>query len=67
MQVTPRTRIESVQVAADATGVVSHAGSAVLVGLADRLGLTAGLAGAWPRPGSGALPTSRAGCSGTWP
>ena len=46
MQVTPRTRIESVQVAADATGVVSHAGSAVLVGLADRLGLTAGLAGA---------------------
>jgi Transposase DDE domain group 1 len=46
VQVTPRTRIESVQVAADATGVVSHAGTAVLVGLADRLGLTAGLCGA---------------------
>jgi hypothetical protein len=33
-------------VLADATGLVSHAGSALLCGLADRLGLTAGLAGA---------------------
>jgi hypothetical protein len=43
LKVTCPTRKSSVQVVADATGLVSHAGSALLVGLADRLGLTAGL------------------------
>ena len=43
MKVTRRTCSEKVQVVADATGVVSHVGSLLLVELADRLGLTAGL------------------------
>jgi len=46
LKVTRRTRTKSVQVLADATGLVSHAGSALLCGLADRLGLTAGLSNA---------------------
>ena len=46
MKVTRRTREKSVQVVADATGVVSHAGSGLLAELADRLGLTRGLAAA---------------------
>ena len=43
MKVTHRTRNKSVQVVADGTGVTSRAGSALLVGLADRLGLSGGL------------------------
>jgi hypothetical protein len=43
VKVTRRTREKSVQVVADATGVVSHAGSGLLTRLADRLGLTRGL------------------------
>lgn len=43
MKVTHRTRRKSVQVVADATAVVSRAGSGLLVGLADRLGLSDGL------------------------
>ena len=39
-------RKRSVSVVADDTCVVSHAGSGLLVALADRLGLTAGLSGA---------------------
>lgn len=46
MKVTRSKRSKSVCVVADDTRVVSHAGSALLVGLADRLGLTAGLSGA---------------------
>ena len=46
MKVTRRTCKEKVQVVTDATGVVSHAGSALLVELADRLGLTDGLCAA---------------------
>lgn len=46
MKVTHRKRNRSVCVVADDTRVVSHAGSGLLVGLADRLGLTAGLSGA---------------------
>ena len=45
MQVTRSKRNRSVCVVADGTGVVSHAGSGLLVELADRLGLTAGLSG----------------------
>lgn len=43
MKVTRRTCQENVHVVADATGVVPHAGSALLVQLADRLGLSTGL------------------------
>src|SRR5438132_6266548 len=43
LKVTRRTRKKSVQVRTDATVLVSHAGSALLSALADRLGLTAGL------------------------
>jgi len=43
LQVTRRTCKEKVQVAADDPGVVSHAGSALLGELADRLGLTSAL------------------------
>ncbi len=43
MKVTRRTCKKKVQVVADATGVVSHAGSVLLTELADRLGLTDGL------------------------
>jgi len=41
-----RTTLDKVVVTADGEGVVSHAGSALLVGLADRVGLTAALSGA---------------------
>ena len=43
MKVTRQKRNRSVEVVADDTRVVSHAGSGLLVGLADRVGLTAGL------------------------
>ncbi len=43
LKVTRRSRKSKVQVVADATGVVSHAGSALLVELSDRLGLTRAL------------------------
>lgn len=46
MKVTRRTCTKKVQVVADATGVVSHAGSVLLSELADRLGLSAGLGAA---------------------
>ena len=46
MTVTRRTCKDKVQVVADATGVVSHAGSVLLAELADRLELTAGLSAA---------------------
>jgi hypothetical protein len=41
-----RTTLDKVIVTADGEGVVSHAGSALLVGLADRVGLTAALSDA---------------------
>jgi len=41
-----RTSLDKVVVTADGEGVVSHAGSALLVGLADRVGLTAALSDA---------------------
>jgi len=44
VQVTSRTRTQKLHVVADATGLVSRAGSALMAELADRLGLTAGLA-----------------------
>ena len=44
--VKPTARVETVEVTADSEGLVSHAGAALLVELADRAGLTAGLSGA---------------------
>jgi hypothetical protein len=41
-----RTSFDNVVVTADGEGIVSHAGSALLIGLADRVGLTAALSGA---------------------
>jgi hypothetical protein len=41
-----RTSLDKVVVSADGDGVVSHAGSALLVGLADKVGLTAALSAA---------------------
>jgi DDE family transposase len=41
-----RTSLDKVVVTADGEGVVSHAGSALLVGLADKVGLTAALSAA---------------------
>ncbi len=46
MKVMRRTCKNTLQVLADDTPVVSHAGSALLVELADRLGLTEGLSAA---------------------
>ena len=50
MKVMRRTCPTTVQVVADAAGVVSQAGSALLCELADRLGLTAGLSAAMASP-----------------
>jgi Transposase DDE domain group 1 len=44
--VKPAARFETVEVTADGEGVVSHAGAALLVELADRVGLTGELSGA---------------------
>jgi hypothetical protein len=46
LQVKPRARVETVVVTADGEGLVSHAGAALLVELADRAGLTAALSAA---------------------
>jgi Transposase DDE domain group 1 len=44
--VKPAARLETVEVTADGQGLVSHAGAALLVELADRAGLTGGLSAA---------------------
>jgi hypothetical protein len=44
--VKPKLRVGTVEVSADGDGLVSHAGAALLVELADRIGLTSGLSGA---------------------
>ena len=44
--VKPAARLETVDVTADGQGLVSHAGAALLVELADRAGLTCGLSAA---------------------
>jgi hypothetical protein len=44
--VSPTARLETVEVTADGEGLVSHAGAALLVELADRVGLTGALSGA---------------------
>jgi len=46
LQVMPTTRVGTVEVTADGEGLVSHAGAALLVELADRAGLTGGLSDA---------------------
>ena len=59
MQVMSTTRVETVEVTADGEGLVSHAGAALLVELADRTGLTGGL--------SEALASTRERCSAHHP
>ncbi|MGH2800687.1 MAG: transposase, partial [Thermoleophilaceae bacterium] len=46
MRVKPASPIESVQVVADARGLTSRAGTALVAGLADRVGLTGAFSGA---------------------
>ena len=46
MKVNRTGRLETVEVTADGEGTVSHAGSALLVALADKVGLTGALSGA---------------------
>ena len=43
--------LKGLQVTADGTGIVSHAGVALLWALADNTGLTAGPSKRWPRGG----------------
>jgi hypothetical protein len=53
-----------VEVTTDGTGVVGHAGAALLGELADRLGLTSALG--WRAQAAGAATRTRS-CCGTWP
>jgi hypothetical protein len=55
----------SFEVTTDATGVVGHAGVALLGELADRLGLTRALGWYWTRRAAGAVMWTRP-CCGTW-
>jgi hypothetical protein len=64
--VKPAARLRTVEVTADGEGLVAHAGVALLVELADRVGLTAALSERWPSRGSGARRTIRAGFCATW-
>ena len=66
MQVTRSNRKRSVSVVADDTCVVSHAGSGLLVELADRLGLTAGLSGAMADTRSRRSAHDPGGCFVMW-
>jgi hypothetical protein len=43
--------LKGLQVTGDGTGIVSHAGVALLRALADKTGLTAGLSRRWPAGG----------------
>ena len=61
-----QTSLDKVVVTADGDGVVSHAGSALLVGLADRVGLTAALSARWSRLVSVSRRMTRARCCATW-
>jgi len=45
--VRPTTRLETIEVTADGEGLISHAGVALLVELADRVGLTGALSAAF--------------------
>jgi hypothetical protein len=54
----------SFEVTTDGTGVVGHAGAALLRELADRVGLTSALGWGAPRTGAGGTRTQR--CCGIW-
>ena len=58
--------VDKLVVKADGTGQVSHAGSALVAGVADRVGLTRALSGRWRRRASGARRTTRGWCCATW-
>ena len=56
--------LKGLEVTAGGTGIVSHAGLALLRALADNTGLTGGLSGRWP---GGCWSMTGAGCWRTWP
>jgi hypothetical protein len=56
--------LSRLEVTTDGVGVVGHAGAALLVELADRLGLTRRSAGVTREAGSVVIPTRT--CRGTW-
>ena len=65
--VKPAARLRTVEVTADGEGLVSHAGVALLVELADRVGLTDALSrGVGRSRVSGARRTIPGGCCATW-
>jgi len=51
--------VDKLGVRADGTGQVSHAGSGLVAGVADRVGLTRARLRRWRRRGTGALSTIR--------
>jgi hypothetical protein len=57
--------LKGLRVTADGTGIVSHAGVALIRALADNTGLTAGLSGRWPRGDCWSM--TGAGCWPIWP
>jgi hypothetical protein len=57
--------LKGLQVTVDGTGIVSHAGVALIRALADHIGLTAGLSKALAS--RRLLVHDRAGCWRTWP
>ena len=58
--------VDKLVVTADGSGQVGHAGSTLLVGTADRLGLTRLLSGRWRALVSGGRRTTRESCCETW-
>jgi hypothetical protein len=64
--VKPTRRFQTVEVTADGEGLVSHAGAALLVELADRSGLTGGLSQALAETRERRSAHIPGGCCGTW-
>ena len=66
MRVKHRSLVSSVQIVADGEGLVSRAGTSLVVGMADRLGLSDGLCAALETCGNAARGTIRAEWCVTW-
>ena len=64
--VKPAVRLETVEVTADGEGLVSHAGVALVVELADRVGLTAALSEALAGSRERRSAHDPGGCCGMW-
>ena len=58
--------VDKLKVTADGKGQVGHAGSALLAGVADRVGLTGLCRWRWQARASGARPTIRGWCCAIW-